>query len=148
MIVSRRIRSFKRRIIHHLVWVGHDKLRAYPRDCTVWSNCVDYLSSFKFPLQGCNNLFRQPVNDTLWLGRTQVQYDMRCTFLNKGPHTIDGLSRIVIIDRPLDRAFDGFGVAPNSGTMPVEYLIFVTERINVATDKVPDIGILCHYTQR
>ena len=43
--------------------MGRDRSRPYLHDYTVWSNCIDSLSSFKFLLQRCNNLFCQPVND-------------------------------------------------------------------------------------
>src|SRR6266568_8235676 len=72
---------------------------------------------------------------------------MCCSFLNIGAYAILRFVEIVIVHPCLDRTFDGFGVAPNGGTMPIEYLIFVAKRLNITTDKVPDIRILCHDTQ-
>src|SRR5258707_5420668 len=103
---------------------------------------------FKFRLQWCNNLFRQLVNDTLWIRRCQVQHNMCGSFRNIGSYALTGFSHVTVVHPLLDRTFDGFGVAPNSGTVPIKHLVLVAERLDGATGKIPDIRILSHDAQR
>src|SRR5258708_20193198 len=103
---------------------------------------------FKFRLQWCNNLFRQLVNDTLWIRRSQVQHNMCGSLRNIGSYALTGFSHVTIVHPLLDRTFDGFGVAPNSGTVPIKHLVLVAERLDGATGKIPDIPILSHDAQR
>src|SRR5712691_4213840 len=105
------------------------------------------LTSCKFRFERLGNLFCELVNDPPWIRCSQIQNDVGCTSFNVWSHTIASLAQVVIIDRPLDRAFNGIGVTPNSGAMPIEHLVFMTEGINVTSDKVPDTCILSDHAQ-
>src|SRR5260370_3799165 len=84
---------------------------------------------FKFRLQWCNNLFRQLVNDTLWIRRCQVQHNICGSLRNIGSYALTGFSHVTVVHPLLDRTFDGFAVAPNSGTVPIKHLLLIAEAL-------------------
>src|SRR5579875_459167 len=87
------------------------------------------------------------MGDAFGIGRAQVEDDMGCAFGDIRAHAVNCLGHIIIVDRPLDRALDRRGIAPNFFTIAVQDLILVTECFDAATDKVPDIGIFSHNAQ-
>src|SRR5579863_8398339 len=72
---------------------------------------------------------------------------MGCSGFDVGAYAINSFTHIIVVDGPLDRTFDSLRVSSNGGTMFVKHRIFMVERRNVSTDKVPDTGVFGNDTQ-